>query len=78
MQAEKTSREDATIEIRSDFALDEASNGCSLLARIGEERLKCLSDDFVEERPLRLVAFVLDGEGSLGTGDKPGGERPKD
>jgi hypothetical protein len=59
MQAKKASSEDAAIEIRADFAFYEASNGCSLLARIGEECLECVSDDFVGKRVLRLVAFVV-------------------
>ena len=59
MQAKKTSSEDAAIEICADFALDEASDRRSMLARIGEERLECLSDDFVEKCLLRLVALVV-------------------
>ncbi len=59
MQTNKTSSEDAAIEIRTDFAFDEASNGCSLLARVREKGLEVLSDDFVEQRLLRLVALVL-------------------
>jgi len=59
MQAEKTSSEDATIEIRADLAFNEASNGGSLLARVGEKGLQILSDDFVEKRLLRLVALVV-------------------
>ena len=58
MQAKKTSRKDAAIEIGTDFPLDEASNGCSLLARVGEERLEGLSDDFVKKCLLRLVALI--------------------
>ena len=64
MQAEKAPSEDAAVEISADLAFDEASNGCSLLARIGEKRLKGLSHDFVEKRLLRLVALVLDSEGA--------------
>jgi hypothetical protein len=60
MQAKKTSSEDATIEIRADFAFDEASNGRSLLARVREKGLDGLSDDFVEKRLLGLVARVVD------------------
>jgi hypothetical protein len=62
VQAKKAPSEDATIEIRADFALDEASNWGSLLARVGEEGLECLSDDFVKKRLLRLVALVV-GQG---------------
>jgi hypothetical protein len=59
MQAKKTSSEDATIEIRTDFAFNEASNGRSLLARVREKGLEVLSDDFVEKRLVRLVALVV-------------------
>jgi hypothetical protein len=58
MQAKKSSRKDAAIEIGADFALDEASNWGSLFARVGEEGFECLSDDFVEKRLLRPVALV--------------------
>ncbi len=74
MQAKKTPSEDAAIEIRADFAFDEASNGRSLLARVREDGLELLPDDFVKESLLGLVAFVLDGEGSVGTGAKRRGE----
>jgi hypothetical protein len=59
VQAKKTLGEDAAIEIGTDFAFDEASNGRSLLARVGEECLEALSDDFVKKRLLRLVALVV-------------------
>ncbi len=59
MQAEKTSSEDATIEIRTDLAFNEASNGCSLLTRVREKNLEVLPNDFVKKRLLRLVALVL-------------------
>jgi len=60
MQANKPPSEDATIEIRADFAFDEASDGRSLLARVREKALEVLSDDFVEKRLFRLVALVVD------------------
>jgi hypothetical protein len=59
MQAKETSGENAAIEIPADLAFDEASNGGSLLTRIGEEALELLPDDFVEKRLLRLVALVV-------------------
>ena len=68
MQAEKTSSEDATIEKRTDLAFNEASNGCSPLARVREKGLEALSHDFVEERLLRLVALVLGHADPVGTG----------
>ena len=58
MQTEKTSSEDAAVEISADFALHEASDGRAVFPRIGEECLEVVSDDFVEERLLRLVALV--------------------
>lgn len=65
-RTEKTSSEDATVEGGAEFASDEASNGCSLLARIGENGLEVFGDDFVEKRFLGLVALILDGAGSAG------------
>jgi hypothetical protein len=59
VQAKKTLGEDAAIEIGTDFAFDEASDGRSLFARVGEEGLEALSDDFVKKRLLRLVALVV-------------------
>jgi hypothetical protein len=59
MQTKEASSEDAAIEIRTDFALDEASNGCSLLARVREKALEVLSDDVVEKRLLRLMTLVV-------------------
>jgi len=59
VQAKKTLGENAAIEIGTDFAFDEASNGRSLLARAGEERRELLADDFVKKRLLRLVALVV-------------------
>jgi hypothetical protein len=59
MQAKKTSSEDATIEIRTDFTLDEASNGGTLVACSGEEALEGLTHHLIEERLLRLVALVV-------------------
>ena len=68
MQAKETSSEDATIEKRTDLAFNEASNGCSPLARVREKGLEALSHDFVEERLLRLVALVLCHADPVGTG----------
>jgi hypothetical protein len=64
MQAKRTSRKDAAIEIGVDFTLDEASNWVSLFARVREKGLQILSDDFVEKRLVRLVALLVDGWGS--------------
>ena len=59
MQAKKTLGENAAIEIGTDFAFDEASDGCSLLARVGEECLEVLSDDFIEKSLVWLVTLVV-------------------
>jgi hypothetical protein len=71
VQAKKTSGENATIEIGAEFAFDEASHGCSLLARVREKGLEILPDDFVEERLLRLVALVVGQVGPVR--DRAGG-----
>ncbi len=62
MEAQKTLSEDATVEIGAQFAFDEASNGCSLLARVREKRLEVFPNDFVKKRLLRLVALVVGHE----------------
>ncbi len=59
MQAKEAPSQDATIEIGANFTFDKASNGGSLLARVREKSLEILSDDFVEERLLGLVALVV-------------------
>ena len=59
MQPKKTSSKDATIEIRTDFAFNEASNGRCLLACVRKKGLEVLLDDFVEKCLLRLVALVV-------------------
>jgi len=60
MQAKKTSCEDAAIEIRTEFTLDEASDGRPLLTRIGEKGLEVFLDDFIEKSLVGLVALVVD------------------
>jgi hypothetical protein len=59
VQAKKTLGENAAIEIGTYLALDEASNGCTLLACVGEEGLELPANDFVEKRLLGLVARVV-------------------
>ncbi len=54
--------------------IGEAGHRRTIAPRSGEEGLELLPDDFVKERILGLVAFVLDGEGSVGTGAKRRGE----
>jgi hypothetical protein len=64
VQAEKPSCEDPAIKVGAQFALDEASDGCALLARLGEETLEVFSYDLVEQGLFRRMALVLDGAGS--------------
>jgi hypothetical protein len=78
VQSKKTVSENSAVQIGAQFALDEASHGCTVAPGSGEEGLELLPDDFVQERLLGLVAFVLDGQGSAGTGAKRRGERPED
>ncbi len=75
MQAEKTVSENSAVQVGAEFALDEAGHRRTIASGSGEEGLELLPDDFVKERLLGLVAFVLDGEGSVGTGAKRRGER---
>ncbi len=58
VQSEKASSEDSAIEVGAQLALHEASDWRALLVRIGKEGLEILSDDFVEQRLLRLVSLV--------------------
>ena len=55
VQARKTSSENPAIAVGAYFAFDEASNRCTLLARVSEERRALLADDFVEKRFLRKM-----------------------
>ncbi len=59
------------LEIGPQLAFDESRNGCTVLSRVREERLEPLTDDFVEECLLRLVALVS-GHGAPGR-DRRGG-----
>ncbi len=77
MDTQKAVGEHTAFEIGADLALDEAGHGRTIAPRSGEEGLELLPDDFVKERLLGLVAFVLDGEGSVGTGAKRRGEGPE-
>ncbi len=60
MQAKKTLGKNAAIEIGADLAFNEASDGRPLLARVGEEGLEVLLDDFIEKSLVWLVALVVD------------------
>ncbi len=60
MDTQKAVRKHAALEVGAEFALDEAGHGRTIAPRSGEEGLELLPDDFVKERLLGLVAFVLD------------------
>jgi len=71
VQAQEASREDATIDVGAELAFDESGDRRALLSPAREEGLEVLSDDFVKQRPLGLVALVLDGGRSGGPSDPP-------
>jgi hypothetical protein len=60
--------QNTTLEIGTNLALDEASDGSTRRSGAREERLHILADDAMEERLLGLVAFVMDRRGFAGTG----------
>ncbi len=62
-QAQEPVGQDAAVEIGAQFALYETSDRRALFARALEEALEVLSNDFVEQCLLGLVALVLDGAG---------------
>ena len=61
VEAKEAASQDAAVEVGPQLALDEASDRSALLPCVGEEDLEVLSDDFVEQGLLGLVALVLDG-----------------
>jgi len=75
--AHESVSQNAAFEVGADLAFDEAGDGRPHRSRAGEEGLELVADDLVEERFLGLVAFVLDGEGAVGTGARRRGERPE-
>ncbi len=77
VDAKKAVRKHAALEVGAELALDEMRHRGAVPPRSGEEGLELVPDDFVKERLLGLVAFVLDGEGSVGTGAKRRGEGPE-
>ena len=56
---DETSGEHAAVEVGTQLSLDESRYGCTLLTGPGEEQLELLTDHFVEQCLLRLVALVL-------------------
>ena len=59
--------QNTALEIRTDLALDEASDGSTRGSGARAERLLILADDAMEERLLGLVAFVANRSGFFGT-----------
>ena len=77
VDVKKAVRKHAELNVDVDLSLDEMCHGGAVPPRSGEEGLEFVPDDFVKERLLGLVAFVLDGEGSVGTRAKRRGEGPE-
>ena len=77
VDAKKAVRKHAELNVDVDLSLDEMCHRGAVPPRSGEEGLEFVPDDFVKERLLGLVAFVLDGEGSVGTRAKRRGEGPE-
>jgi hypothetical protein len=68
VDAQEAMGEHAALEVRTNLALDEASDGSTRRTGAREERLQILADDAMEERLLGLVAFVTNRDGFAGTG----------
>ena len=68
VDAQEAMGEHAAFEIRTNLALDEASDGSTLRSGAREERLHILADDAMEQRLLGLVTFVANRDGFAGTG----------
>ena len=68
VDAQEAMGEHAALEIGTNLALDEASDGSTRGSGAREERLHILADDAMEERLLGLVAFVTNRDGFAGTG----------
>ena len=60
--------EHTTLEIGTNLAFDEASDGSTRGSGAREERLHILADNAMEERLLGLMAFVTNRDGFAGTG----------
>jgi hypothetical protein len=71
VHAEEAVREDAAVEVGAELALDEPGYRRARLACTTEKGLELFADDAVEERLLRLVAFVLGH--AVPHRDRPGG-----
>ncbi|MAE69654.1 MAG: hypothetical protein CME06_04190 [Gemmatimonadetes bacterium] len=63
--------QNTTLEIGTNLAFDEASDGSTRGSGAREERLHILADNTMEERLLGLMAFVTNRDGFAGTGLEP-------
>jgi len=59
MDAQEPMGEYPALEIRAQLSLDEVRDGLTPLASFCEKRLELFADDSMEQRSLRLAAFVL-------------------
>ncbi len=74
VDAQEAMGEHAALEVGTNLALDETSDGSTRGSGAREERLHILADDAMEERLLGLVAFVpVDGGEPIGTGRRQEG-----
>jgi hypothetical protein len=67
VDAQEAMGEHAALEIGTNLALDEASDGSIRGSGAREKRLHILSDNAIEERLLGLVAFATNRGGFFGT-----------
>ena len=72
MDTQESMREHTAFEIGAELSLDEVCYGHAVAIRTRQEGLELFAHDFVKERLLGLVAFVIDGEGP--SGPEPDGE----
>jgi hypothetical protein len=59
MDAQETMRQHPALEVCAQLSLDETGNRLTPLASVGEKRFEMFADDLIQERLLRLAAFVL-------------------
>jgi hypothetical protein len=74
VDAKKAVSRDAALDVGAELTFDEVGHGGAIAPGSGEEGLELIPDPLVKECLLRLVALVLDGEASVGTGAKLRGE----
>ncbi len=75
VDTQKSTSEDPALEIGADLFLDEPCDGRTLLPRPSQEGFELFTNDLVQKRLFRLVAFVFDGGkqsiGTMRSGDLP-------